>query len=148
MLPTLFLLADTFIPMEGAGEQAQPVQEELHGIAETLAFSPAGFDWHTDWWKALLIAIGGLLCLLLALRVSMLIMKLVGVMLCILVGITGGFLGRQLLTGQIEEMLPESLGNCAPWFAAILGFMVFYLIAAFLLYLIRKPAQVAVDEKK
>ena len=113
----------------------------LCDINETLAFQSEGVDWHTDWWKVLIIAFAALLFLALLLRLSLYIMRIVGVVLCVAVGCVGGWIAKGLLSEVIAQKLPESAEPYAPLASGLLGFLVCFGIAAFIMALIRRTAR-------
>ena len=113
----------------------------LCDINETLAFQSEGVDWHTDWWKVLIIAFAALLFLALLLRLSLYIMRIIGVALCIAVGCAGGWIAKGLLSEVIAQNLPESAEPYAPLASGLIGFLVCFGIAALIMALIRRTAR-------
>ena len=110
-------------------------------INETLAFSPDGIDWHTDWWKILIIAFAALLYVALLVRFSLYILRLIGVLVCVGIGVLGAFVAKSLFTDYFAEGLPVSLAQYSPVVAALLGFLLCFGISTLVMTLIRKAAQ-------
>ena len=113
----------------------------LCDINEILSFSPDGIDWHTDWWKLLIIAFAALLYVALLVKFSLYVLRLIGVLVCVGIGSIGAFTAKSLLTKYFEEWLPIQLEQYAPVLSALLGFMLCFGVATFVMTLIRKAAQ-------
>ncbi|MBQ4480769.1 MAG: hypothetical protein II943_09035 [Victivallales bacterium] len=110
-------------------------------INEILAFSPDGVDWHTDWWKILIISFATLLYVALLVRFSLYILRLVGVLVCVGIGVLGALVAKSLLTDYFAEWLPTSLNQYASVISALLGFLLCFGVSTFVMMLIRKAAQ-------
>ncbi len=116
-------------------------------IADTLAFQGDSFVWQTDWWKAIIIAFSALLFAFLLIKLSLCLLRLVGVLLCLAFGILGGYIGVIVLNSHIAGWLPENAQRFAPIGSAVCGFIVFYAVGAGIMSLVRKPAQPAGKEE-
>ena len=113
----------------------------LCDINETLAFQAEGVDWHTDWWKVLIIAFAVLLFVALLVRLTLYVLRIVGVFVCVAVGGAGGWLAKGLFSEQFAESLPESAAPYAPVACGLAGFLVCFGVAAFIMRLIRRTAR-------
>ena len=116
-------------------------------INDTLAFQSESVDWHTDWWKVLIIAFATLLFLALLLKLALYVMRLLGVVICVSVGSAGGWVAKGLFSEQLAEQLPPSAGPYAPVACGLMGFLLCFGIAAFIMKCIRKTARPVPEEK-
>lgn len=110
-------------------------------FTDELAFQEGGINWGTDWWKLIIIAFCALLLAFLTIRLALYILRIVGVILCIVFAGAGAFLAWKLVPGHISGLLPESVAPCAPALAAFIAFIVCFALSAGVMMLIRKPAQ-------
>ncbi len=110
-------------------------------FTDELAFQEGGINWGTDWWKLIVIAFCALLLVFLTIRLALYILRIVGVILCIVFAGAGAFLAWRLVPGHISGLLPESVAPYAPALAAFIAFIVCFALSAGVMMLIRKPAQ-------
>lgn len=110
-------------------------------FTDELAFQEGGINWGTDWWKLIIIAFCALLLVFLTIRLALYILRIVGVILCIVFAGAGAFLAWKLVPGHISGLLPESVAPYAPALAAFIAFIVCFALSAGIMMLIRKPAQ-------
>ena len=110
-------------------------------FTDELAFQEGGINWGTDWWKLIIIAFCALLLVFLTIRLALYILRIVGVILCIVFAGAGAFLAWKLVPGHISGLLPESVAPYAPALAAFIAFIVCFALSAGEKMLIRKPAQ-------
>ena len=110
-------------------------------FTDELAFQEGGLNWGTDWWKLIIIAFCALLLVFLTIRLALYILRIVGVILCIVFAGAGAFLAWKLVPGHISGLLPESVAPYAPALAAFIAFIVCFALSAGVMMLIRKPAQ-------
>lgn len=110
-------------------------------FTDELAFQEGGINWSTDWWKLIIIAFCALLLVFLTIRLALYILRIVGVILCIVFAGAGAFLAWKLVPGHISGLLPESVAPYAPALAAFIAFIVCFALSAGVMMLIRKPAQ-------
>lgn len=110
-------------------------------FTDELAFQEGGIDWGTDWWKLIIIAFCALLLVFLTIRLALYILRIVGVILCIVFAGAGAFLAWKLVPEHISGLLPESVAPYAPALAAFIAFIVCFALSAGVMMLIRKPAQ-------
>ena len=110
-------------------------------FTDELAFQEGGINWGTDWWKLIIIAFCALLLVFLTIRLALYILRIVGVILCIVFAGAGAFLAWKLVPGHISGLLPESVAPYAPALAAFIAFIVCFALSAGVMMLIRKPAQ-------
>ena len=110
-------------------------------FTDELAFQEGGINWGTDWWKLIIIAFCALLLVFLTIRLALYILRIVGVILCIVFAGAGAFLAWKLVPGHISGLLPESVAPYAPALAAFIAFIVCFALSAGGMMLIRKPAQ-------
>lgn len=110
-------------------------------FTDELAFQEGGINWGTDWWKLIIIAFCALLLVFLTIRLALYILRIVGVILCIVFAGAGAFLAWRLVPGHISGLLPESVAPYAPALAAFIAFIVCFALSAGVMMLIRKPAQ-------
>ena len=110
-------------------------------FTDELAFKEGGINWGTDWWKLIIIAFCALLLVFLTIRLALYILRIVGVILCIVFAGAGAFLAWKLVPGHISGLLPESVAPYAPALAAFIAFIVCFALSAGVMMLIRKPAQ-------
>lgn len=110
-------------------------------FTDELAFQEGGINWGTDWWKLIIIAFCALLLVFLTIRLALYILRIVGVILCIVFAGAGAFLAWKLAPGHISGLLPESVAPYAPALAAFIAFIVCFALSAGVMMLIRKPAQ-------
>ncbi len=109
------------------------------GIADELALDPEGVNFSADWWKYILMALAGIVILYLAIRLTLYILRLVGVLVCIAVGAMGAYFA-QLLNPRLEAFMPESVQRFTPFVSGLIGFLLCYIVATMVMMLIRKPA--------
>ena len=110
-------------------------------FTDELAFQEGGINWGTDWWKLIIIAFCALLLVFLTIRLALYILRIVGVILCIVFAGAGAFLAWKLVPAHISGLLPESVAPYAPALAAFIAFIVCFALSAGVMMLIRKPAQ-------
>lgn len=110
-------------------------------FTDELAFQEGGINWGTDWWKLIIIAFCALLLVFLTIRLALYILRIVGVILCIVFAGAGAVLAWKLVPGHISGLLPESVAPYAPALAAFIAFIVCFALSAGVMMLIRKPAQ-------
>ena len=110
-------------------------------FTDELAFQEGGINWGTDWWKLIIIAFCALLLVFLTIRLALYILRIVGVILCIVFAAAGAFLAWKLVPEHISGLLPESVAPYAPALAAFIAFIVCFALSAGVMMLIRKPAQ-------
>lgn len=110
-------------------------------FTDELAFQEGGINWGTDWWKLIIIAFCALLLVFLTIRLALYILRIVGVILCIVFAGAGAFLAWKLVPEHISGLLPESVAPYAPALAAFVAFIVCFALSAGVMMLIRKPAQ-------
>lgn len=113
----------------------------LCDITETLSFSQDGVDWHTDWWKLLIIAFAVLLYVALLVKLSLYILRLVGVLICIVIGGLGAWTAKTMFTDFFAEWLPASMASYSPILSGLLGFLLCFGVSTFILTLIRRAAR-------
>lgn len=110
-------------------------------FTDELAFQEGGINWGTDWWKLIIIAFCALLLVFLTIRLALYILRIVGVILCIVFAGAGAFLAWKIVPEHISGLLPESVAPYAPALAAFVAFIVCFALSAGVMMLIRKPAQ-------
>ena len=110
-------------------------------FTDELAFQEGGINWGTDWWKLIIIAFCALLLVFLTIRLALYLLRIVGVILCIVFAGAGAFLAWKLVPEHISGLLPESVAPYAPALAAFIAFIVCFALSAGVMMLIRKPAQ-------
>jgi len=110
-------------------------------LNETLAFHSEGIDWHTDWWKVLIIAFAALLFVALLVRLTLYVLRIVGVFICVAVGAGGAWLAKGLFTEQLAQRLPPEASTYAPVACGLAGFLLCFGIAAFIMRMIRRTAR-------
>lgn len=110
-------------------------------FTDELAFQEGGINWGTDWWKLIIIAFCALLLVFLTIRLALYILRIVGVILCIVFAGAGAFLAWKIVPEHISGLLPESVAPYAPALAAFIAFIVCFALSAGVMMLIRKPAQ-------
>ena len=110
-------------------------------FTDELAFQEGGINWGTDWWKLIIIAFCALLLVFLTIRLALYILRIVGVILCIVFAGAGAFLAWKLVPEHISGLLPESVAPYAPALAAFIAFIVCFALSAGVMMLRRKPAQ-------
>ena len=110
-------------------------------FTDELAFQEGGINWGTDWWKLIIIAFCALLLVFLTIRLALYILRIVGVILCIVFAGAGAFLAWKLVPEHISGLLPASVAPYAPALAAFIAFIVCFALSAGVMMLIRKPAQ-------
>lgn len=110
-------------------------------FTDELAFQEGGINWGTDWWKLIIIAFCALLLVFLTIRLALYILRIVGVILCIVFAGAGAFLAWKIVPGHVSGLLPESVAPYAPALAAFIAFIVCFALSAGVMMLIRKPAQ-------
>ena len=76
-------------------------------FTDELAFQEGGINWGTDWWKLIIIAFCALLLVFLTIRLALYILRIVGVILCIVFAGAGAFLAWKLVPGHISGLLPR-----------------------------------------
>lgn len=109
------------------------------GLADELALDPKGVNLSADWWKYILIALAGLAIVYLAIRLTLYILRLVGVLVCIAVGAVGAYFA-QLLNPRLGAFMPESTQRFTPFVSGLIGFLLCYALGTLIMMLIRKPA--------
>lgn len=112
---------------------------------DTLNFNPESINWGADWWKLLIIAFSALLLAYLSIRLALYVLRMVGVLVCLAVGILGGYMA-QMFNASLAARMPENIARFAPAATALAGFIICYGIAIIIMYMVRKPAQ-ALEEK-
>lgn len=110
-------------------------------FTDELAFQEGGINWGTDWWKLIIIAFCALLLVFLTIRLALYILRIVGVILCIVFAGAGAVLAWKIVPEHISGLLPESVAPYAPALAAFIAFIVCFALSAGIMMLIRKPAQ-------
>lgn len=110
-------------------------------FTDELAFQEGGINWGTDWWKLIIIAFCALLLVFLTIRLALYILRIVGVILCIVFAGAGAFLAWKIVPEHISGLLPESVAPYAPALAAFIAFIVCFALSAGVMMLIRRPAQ-------
>jgi len=105
-----------------------------------LSFNPEAINWGTDWWKLLIIAFSVLLLAYLCIRLALYVLRMIGVVVCLAVGVLGGYVA-QIFNGALAERVPEEMGRFANVATGLAGFVICYGIAVLVMMLIRKPAQ-------
>lgn len=110
-------------------------------FTDELAFQEGDINWGTDWWKLIIIAFCALLLVFLTIRLALYILRIVGVILCIVFAGAGAFLAWKIVPEHISGLLPESVAPYAPALAAFIAFIVCFALSAGVMMLIRKPAQ-------
>lgn len=102
-----------------------------------------GLDWRRDWWKYLTMALVGAICLLLVVHITNLILRIVGVFICVGSGVLGAIFVSPMLTGWLPQMMPAELSaRVSPDVICLfLGALCGYALAATILAILRKPAQ-------
>ena len=102
-----------------------------------------GLDWRRDWWKYLLMTLSGALCLLLLVHITNLLLRVIGVFICISGGILGAILIAPRLNGWLPQLIPEDVAAVIKpeLICLLLGGLCGYILAAAVLALIRKPAR-------
>ncbi|MBR6470290.1 MAG: hypothetical protein IKS83_00705, partial [Victivallales bacterium] len=133
----------------------QPPTSNFHSVLwlfcdinEVLAFSQDGVDWHTDWWKILIIAFAVLLYVVLLVKFSLYILRLVGVLVCVIIGGIGAWTAKALLTSYFAEWFSAALKPYAAVLSGLLGFMLCFGVSAFVLTMIRKAARPQPEPRK
>ena len=116
-----------------------PALARADSLMEELALDPDGVNVGADWWKYILIALSGLLVVYLAIRLTLYILRLVGVLVCIAVGAAGAYFA-QLLNPRLEAFMPESVQRFTPFVSGLIGFLVCYAVGTLIMMFIRKPA--------
>jgi hypothetical protein len=108
---------------------------------EGLEFSENSFDWRHDWWKYLLVVLGGTLSLFLALRITRMLLRLILFAACIAIGAVGAMLVSPWLTPYVVAMLPRSVFEKFPpsVFSYSLAFLITYFIALTVMRLMHRP---------
>lgn len=127
---------------------AAETAEESAEMADFLSFHGETISWQQDWWKILVIAFAALLFIFLLVKLTLYILRMVGVLLCIAFGVVGAYISIVLLNAPLARQLPENAQRFAPVAAAIIGFLVCYLIGALVMAIVRRPAKPASSDKK
>ena len=109
------------------------------GFADELALDPEGVNLSADWWKYILIALAGIAIIYLAIRLTLFILRLVGVLVCIAVGAVGAYFA-QLFNPRLEAFMPESAQRFTPIASGLIGFLLCYAVGTLVMLLNRKPA--------
>jgi MFS family permease len=125
-----------------ADKASRPVIELEHLKVLELS-EQEGIDWRRDWWKYLLMALVTMLCLLLLVHITNIILRVIGVFICIGGGILGAILLSPLLSGWLPEFIPAKLAELVSpeVICLLLGALCGYAIAALVLAILRKPAR-------
>jgi len=118
------------------------------GITEELALDTEKVNVSDDWWKYIIIALAGLLIAYLVIRLTLLVCRLVGTLVCIAVGVLGAYFAQALLNPWLTSVMPESVQQVTPVVSGIIGFLCCFLVAAGIMALIRKPAQASGGSRK
>jgi hypothetical protein len=122
--------------------------QELAEIAEVLSFHGEQIDWHTDWWRLLIIGFAGLLFLYLLIRLALYLFRLLGVILCLAFGALGAYIDILLFADRLAPHVPEEVRRFTPIAVGMMGFVLFFAIAALIMRMIRKPVQALPPPKK
>ena len=125
-------------------QQSSRAQE----IADVLSFHGEQIDWHQDWWRLLIIGFAGLLFLYLLIRLALYLFRLLGVLLCLAFGAFGAYIDIVLFTDRLAPHVPEQIRRFTPIAVGMLGFTLFFAIAALIMRMIRKPVQALPPPKK
>ena len=125
-------------------QQSSRAQE----IADVLSFHGDQIDWHTDWWRLLIIGFAGLLFLYLLIRLALYLFRLLGVLLCLAFGALGAYIDILLFADRLAPHVPEEIRRFTPIAVGMLGFTLFFTIAAIIMRMIRKPAQALPPPRK
>ena len=125
-------------------QQSSRAQE----IADVLSFHGEQIDWHQDWWRLLIIGFAGLLFLYLLIRLALYLFRLLGVLLCLAFGALGAYIDVVLFTDRLAPHVPEQIRRFTPIAVGMLGFTLFFAIAALIMRMIRKPVQALPPPKK
>lgn len=125
-----------------ADQVSRPVLDLEH--LQVLELSDQeGIDWRRDWWKYLLMALTAALCLLLLVHITKVILRVIGVFICIGGGILGTMLVTPMLSGWLPAFIPAKLTELVSpeVLCLLLGALCGYAIAALVLAILRKPAR-------
>ena len=109
------------------------------GFADDLALDPEGVNIGADWWKYILMALAGIVIFYLAIRLTLYILRLIGVLVCIAVGAVGAYFA-QLLNPRLEALMPEEVQRFTPFVSGLIGFLLCYAAGTLVMMMIRKPA--------
>ena len=115
------------------------------GIADELALDPDGINVGSDWWKYLVMALGVILVVYLLIRLTLFVMRLIGVLICLAAGVVGGAFA-QIFNASLETRLPDSIQRFTPVISGLAGFLLFFMIASLVMSIIRKPAEKAKEK--
>ena len=125
-------------------QQSNSAQE----IVDVLSFPGEQIDWHTDWWRLVIIGFAGLLFLYLLIRLALYLFRLLGVLLCLAFGAFGAYIDILLFADRLAPKVPEEIRRFTPIAVGMLGFTLFFGIAALVMKMIRKPVQALPPPKK
>ena len=125
-------------------QQSSRAQE----IVDVLSFPGEQIDWHTDWWRLVIIGFAGLLFLYLLIRLALYLFRLLGVLLCLAFGALGAYIDILLFADRLAPKVPEEVRRFTPIAVGMLGFTLFFGIAALVMKMIRKPVQALPPPKK
>jgi hypothetical protein len=139
------IVPSTEQPQPSSDEQ-QPASSEnaLSTSLESLNFHEGDFDWRKDWWKALLLILGGLIAVTILMRIARQLFRYIVLTACLAAGSFGARYFAPPLTPWLETKLPPSMLNVLPsiYWSYILTFLVCYILATIVLLVLKGPLDI------
>ena len=117
---------------------------------EALNFHEGEFDWRKDWWKALLLTLGGLIAVTILMKIARQLLRYIVLGACLLAGSFGARYFAPPLTPWLESQLPPSLLNVLPsiYWSYIVTFLVCYILATIILFILKRPLDIMDKRQK
>ena len=129
-----------------ATTEPQPAAPEhsLSTSLETLNFHEGDFDWRKDWWKALLLTLGGLVAVTILMRIARQLFRYIVLTACLAAGSFGARYFAPPLAPWMESNLPPALLNTLPaiYWSYIATFLVCYILATIVLFILKRPLDI------
>ena len=138
-------------------QQATPAEPSSTSSENTLAtslealnFHEGEFDWRKDWWKALLLTLGGLIAVTILMKIARQLLRYIVLGACLLAGSFGARYFAPPLTPWLESQLPPSLLNVLPsiYWSYIVTFLVCYILATIVLFILKRPLDIMDKRQK
>ena len=144
--------APSTMAQQTATTEPQPATTEhtLSTSLETLNFHEGDFDWRKDWWKALLLTLGGLIAVTILMRIARQLFRYIVLTACLAAGSFGARYFAPPLTPWLESKLPPSLLNVLPsiYWSYIVTFLVCYILATIILFILKRPLDIMDKHQK
>ena len=138
-------------PQPSSNEQQSTSSENtLATSLEALNFHEGEFDWRKDWWKALLLTLGGLIAVTILMKIARQLLRYIVLGACLLAGSFGARYFAPPLTPWLESQLPPSLLNVLPsiYWSYIVTFLVCYILATIVLFILKRPLDIMDKRQK